>query len=190
MLTRLPVALVNCRNQAVSQLSVFSSPKGASMSEMAIFARRENHVTISIMSRRTFQAVAYPLFAFFPLTVVRHVTGAAGLPSRLISRFNSSGTAVAWITKSGLLELYLGYVLLIAFAGSATAYLTPRNWIPDFTSWLGLVALFAVMGLIVHSERAVLAQQNSPFSDPLVNASILCIVAMALAWQLFTWTQS
>lgn len=94
------------------------------------------------MDRRTFQAVACLLFGFVPLTVVVHVTNAAGLPSSLISHFNSDGTPAAWITKSGLLELFLSFMLLITVAGSATAYLTRREWVPDLTAWLGLFALF------------------------------------------------
>ena len=141
------------------------------------------------MARRTFQAVACLLFGFLPLIVVVHAIDAASLPSSLISHFDSSGTPAAWITKSGLLELYLGCMLLIALAGSATAYLTPKGWVPDLTSWLGLVALFGVTGLMVYSEKAVLARQNSPFSDPVVDATGLTAIAIALAWQLFGWTQ-
>src|SRR5690242_402052 len=114
------------------------------------------------VDRRVFQAAGCLLFAFVPLTVVVHVISAAGLPSSLISHFDSSGAPAAWITKSGLLELFLGFILLIAVGGSGTAYFTPKNWVPDLTSWLGLVALFGVMGLMVYSEKAVLAQQNSP----------------------------
>ena len=80
--------------------------------------------------------------------------------------------------------------MLIALAGTAAAFLTPKNWEPDFTSWFGLVALFGVMVLMVYSEKAVLAQKNSPFSDPVVDTVLLTVVAMALAWQLFRWMQS
>jgi len=130
------------------------------------------------------------LFGFVPLSVVVHVIGAAGLPSSLISHFDSSRAPAAWITKSGLLELFLGFMLLIAVGGSATAYFTPKNWVPNLTSWLGLVALFGVMGLMVYSEKAVLAQQSSPLSDPVVDALGLSSVAMVLTWQLYRWTQS
>jgi hypothetical protein len=106
------------------------------------------------------------------------------------SHFDSSGAPAAWITKSGLLELFLGFMLLIAVGGSATAYFTPKNWVPDLTSWLGLVALFGVMGLMVYSEKAVLVQQNSLLSDPVVDALGLSSVAMVLTWQLYRWTQS
>jgi len=145
---------------------------------------------MNTMARRTFQAVACLLFGFVPLTVVVHAIDGARLPSSLTAKWNSSGTPVARITKSGLLELYLGCVMLIALAGSATAYLTPKARIPDLTSWVGLVALFGVMGLMVYSERAILAQQESPFSDYVVNVGLLSTIGIALAWQLFTWTQS
>lgn len=80
--------------------------------------------------------------------------------------------------------------MLIALAGTAAAFLTPKDWEPDFTSWFGLVALFGVMILTVYSEKAVLAQKNSPFSDPVVNTLLLSAIAIALAWQLFGWTRS
>jgi hypothetical protein len=117
-----------------------------------------------------------------------HATDAASSPSSF-ARFDSAGTPAAWITKSGLLELYLGCMLRIALAASATAYVTPKGWVPDLTSWLGLVALFGVTGLMLYSEKAVLAQHNSPFSDPVVDAVGLTAIAFASAWQLFGWTQ-
>ncbi len=157
--------------------------------KLRFFANRKTHVTMGTMGRRTFQAFACLLFGFVPLTVVVHVTGAAGLPSSLVSHFNSDGTPAAWITKSGLLELYLGCMLLVALAGSAIAYLSPKEWVPDLTAWLGLFALFGVTGLMVYSESEVLAQQNSPFSDPVVDALVLSSAAMALAWRLCRWTQ-
>ena len=80
--------------------------------------------------------------------------------------------------------------MLIALAGTASAFVTPKNWEPDFTSWFGLVALFGVMVLTVYSEKAVLAQKDSPFSDPVVNTLGLSAIAIALAWQLFGWTRS
>ena len=80
--------------------------------------------------------------------------------------------------------------MLIALAATAAAFLTPKDWEPDFTSWFGLVALFGVMILTVYSEKAVLAQKNSPFSDPVVNTLLLSAIAIALAWQLFGWTRS
>jgi len=86
------------------------------------------------MARRTFQAIACLLFGFVPVTIGFHRIGAERLPSSLIAHFNSAGTPSTWITKTGLLELYLGCVVLIALAGSATAFLTPKNWKPDFTS--------------------------------------------------------
>jgi hypothetical protein len=142
------------------------------------------------MARRTFQVFACLLFSFVPLTVVVHSVDGASLPSSLIARWDSSGTPIAWITKSGLLELHLGCVMLIALAGSAAAFLTPKNWEPDFTSWFGLAALLGVMVLAVYSENAVLAQKESPFSDPVVNAVGVSAIAIALAWQLFRSTQS
>lgn len=142
------------------------------------------------MTRRTFQAVACLLFGFVPLIIVFHKIASESLPSSLIGHFNSAGTPSAWITKTGLLELYLGCVMLIALAGTAAAFLTPKDWEPDFTSWFGLVALFGVMILTVYSEKAVLAQKNSPFSDPVVNTLLLSAIAIALAWQLFGWTRS
>jgi hypothetical protein len=145
---------------------------------------------MSAMARRTFQAIACLLFGFVPVTIVFHRIGAEGLPPSLIAHFNPAGTPSAWITKTGLLELYLACVMLIALAGSATAFLTPKNWKPDFTSWFGLAALFGVMVLTVYSEKGVLAQKDSPFSDPVGNAVALSAIAIALAWQLFGWTQS
>jgi hypothetical protein len=145
---------------------------------------------MSTMARWTFQAVGCLLFGFVPLTIAVHAINSASLPSSLIAHFGSSGTPVAWITKTGLLELHLGCVMLIALAGSATAYLTPKCWVPDFTSWFGLAALYGVMVLTVYSEKAVLAQKNPPFSDPVVDLAGLSAIAIALAWQLFGWTQS
>jgi hypothetical protein len=52
-----------------------------------------------------------------------------------------------------------------------------------------LVALFGVAGLMVYSMKVVLAQQNAPFSDPVVDGIGLTAIAIALAWQLFGWTQ-
>lgn len=141
------------------------------------------------MARRIFQAVACLLFGFLPLTAVVYAFNGVSLPSRLIARFDSSGMPVAWMAKSRFLGLYMACMLLIAVAGSTTALLTPEDWEPDLTSWFGLIALFAVTGLMVHSEKAILAQRNSPFSDPVVDAVLLTTTAIALAWQLFRWTQ-
>jgi hypothetical protein len=44
--------------------------------------------------------------------------------------------------------------------------------------------------MTVYSERAVLAQKDAPFSDPVVNTIGLSAIAIALAWQLFGWTQT
>jgi multisubunit Na+/H+ antiporter MnhC subunit len=96
---------------------------------------------------------------------------------------------VAWMAKSRFLGLHMACMLLIAVAGSTTALLTPEGWEPDLTSWFGLVAIFAVTGFMVYSEKAILAQRNSPFSDPVVDAVLLTTTAIALAWQLFSWTQ-
>ncbi len=96
------------------------------------------------MARRAFQGVAFLLFGYVPLAAVVYALDAGSLPSSLVARFDPSGTPITWIPKSRFLGLCLACMLLIAIAGSSIALLIPEGWVPDLTSWVGLVGPFAV----------------------------------------------
>jgi len=148
---------------------------------------------------KPFRAVACLLWIAVLLIAVRYWIAWEHLPPKLITGFDPEDLQrpIAYATRNRSLLTGLSTTAAIAGIGSLVSNLVPKRRRPDVVSWIGLLALYGTIGVVLGSQEVLLESQGVglsmsrrmalEFAIPMATPFAMVFLSLFIGWKLWSW---